>query len=132
MLSRRSYAWEKSYPAGVRWDCPIATSTFAGLLERAVADYAIGRRWNIATGASAIAILRPCPRAQRHSGRSGWIALRVALYLPNTPWHPVAFFGALRTGPASSTSVRSMRSGADPQARGSGARTIVTVNLFGL
>ena len=23
---------------------------------------------------------------------------RVALLLPNTPWHPVAFFGALRAG----------------------------------
>ena len=30
----RPYAWEKSYPAGVRWDSPIATSTLQELLDR--------------------------------------------------------------------------------------------------
>ena len=32
----RPYAWEKSYPAGMRWDCPIATSTLQELLDRAL------------------------------------------------------------------------------------------------
>src|SRR5215467_9238919 len=35
----RPFAWEKSYPAGMRWDSPIATSTLQELLDRAVADY---------------------------------------------------------------------------------------------
>src|SRR5712675_869127 len=39
MASRRPYAWEKSYPAGMRWDSPIATSTLQELLDRAVAEY---------------------------------------------------------------------------------------------
>jgi long-chain acyl-CoA synthetase len=35
----RPYAWEKSYPAGMHWDSPIATFTLQQLLDRAVADY---------------------------------------------------------------------------------------------
>lgn len=40
MRARLPYAWEKSYPAGMRWDVPIATSTVQELLDRAVAEYA--------------------------------------------------------------------------------------------
>jgi long-chain acyl-CoA synthetase len=36
-MSERPYPWEKSYPPGVRWDAPIATTTLPALLERAVA-----------------------------------------------------------------------------------------------
>jgi long-chain acyl-CoA synthetase len=135
MPSRRPYAWEKSYPAGMRWDCPIATSTLQELLDRAVAEYGDrpaleyrGRRISyrelseqIARAAAAfrdIGIDRDCA---------------VALYLPNTPWHPIAFFGVLRTG---ARVVHLSPLDADRELihklADSGARTIVTANLFGL
>src|SRR5262249_60618708 len=39
MGAGRPFVWEKSYPAGVRWDAPIATSTIPELLDRAVAQF---------------------------------------------------------------------------------------------
>src|SRR5258708_21236764 len=100
MSSRRLYAWEKAYPAGVRWDSPIATSTLQELLDRAVADYGdrpaleyrdrrISYRGLGAQAARAAA-------AFRHMGIDRGHA--VALYMPNTPWHPIVFFGVLRNG----------------------------------
>ena len=116
MLSRRPHAWEKSYPAGMRWDCAIATSTLQELLDRAAADYGdrpaieyCGRRISYGEfhGCAARAAA-----AFRHIGidRDG----AVALLLPNTPWHPVAFFGALRNG------ARGVRS--EPARCGAGTR----------
>src|SRR5215475_7427840 len=96
----RPYAWEKSYPAGMRWDCPIATSTLPELLDRAVADYGDrpameyrGRRlgYRELSGHAARAAA-----AFRHIGIDRDCV--VALFMPNTPWHPIAFFGVLRTG----------------------------------
>src|SRR3984893_18388786 len=100
MASRRPYAWEKSYPAGMRWDSPIATSTLQELLDRAVADHgdqpAIEYRdRHISRPALADHAARAAA-AFWHLGIDRNCA--VALYLPNTLWHPIAFFGVLRTG----------------------------------
>jgi non-ribosomal peptide synthetase component E (peptide arylation enzyme) len=96
MGAGRPFAWEKSYPAGVRWDAPIATSTIPELLDRAVAQFGdravleyrdrrIGYRELVASAdRAAAAFLRLGTNAP------------VALYLPNTPYHPVSFFGAMR------------------------------------
>jgi long-chain acyl-CoA synthetase len=129
------HAWEKSYPAGLRWDSLIATSTLQELLDRAAADY--GERpaleyrdrrlsyrelGNQAARAAA---------AFRHLGFGRGCA--VALYLPNTPWHPIAFFGALRTG-AHVVHLSPLDAEREliHKLTDSGARTLVTVNLFGL
>src|SRR5262245_46542922 len=91
MGAGRPFVWEKSYPAGVRWDAPIATSTIPELLDRAVAQFgdraALEYRdrrityWELAVSAdrAAAAFLRLGTNAP------------VALYLPNTPYHPVEF-----------------------------------------
>jgi len=135
MDSRRLFAWEKSYPAGMRWDSAIATSTLQELLDRAVADYGdwpaleyCGRHisyrelGNHAARAAA---------AFRHVGIDRDCA--VALYLPNTPWHPVAFFGALRTGArVAHLSPLDAERELSHKLADSGARTVVTVNLLGL
>ncbi len=100
MTQTRPYPWEASYPPGVRWDAPIATSTLPELLDRAVARFAertaiefndhrirfaeLGAR--VARAAAGLARLGAGP------GRS------VALYLPNTPYHPIGFFAVLRAG----------------------------------
>jgi long-chain acyl-CoA synthetase len=129
------HAWEKSYPAGLRWDSPIATSTLQELLDRAVADYGErpaleyrGRRLSYRELGNQAA---RAAAAFRHVGINRGCA--VALYLPNTPWHPIAFFGVLRTGahvvhlsPLDSERVLIHK------LTDSRARTLVTVNLFGL
>src|SRR5215831_11864721 len=135
MPPRRPFEWEKSYPAGMRWDSPIATSTLQELLDRAVADYGdrpaleyCGRRisyrelGNHAARAAA---------AFRHIGIDRDCA--VALYLPNTLWHPIVFFGALRTGArVVHLSPLDAKRELIHKLADSGARTVVTVNLFGL
>ena len=131
----RPYAWEKSYPAGVRWDSPIATSTLQELLDRAVADYGdrpaleyrdrrISYRGLGDQAARAAA-------AFRHMGIDRGHA--VALYMPNTPWHPIVFFGVLRTG-AHIVHLSPLDAEREliHKLTDSGARTIVTVNLSGL
>ena len=35
----RPFAWEGSYPDGLRWDAPIALSTVPALLDRAVSRF---------------------------------------------------------------------------------------------
>src|SRR5262249_3186682 len=57
----------------------------------------------------------------------------VALYLPNTLWHPIAFFGVLRTG-AHVVHLSPLDAEREliHKLTDSGARTVVTVNLLGL
>jgi long-chain acyl-CoA synthetase len=93
-------AWERSYPDGVRWDAALATSTVPALLDR-MADER--------PDASCIAFRerRLTFRGLRDASDQVAASLiaagvtagaRLALYLPNTPWHPVSFFGGARAG----------------------------------
>jgi long-chain acyl-CoA synthetase len=132
---RPSRAWEKSYPAGIRWDSPIATSTLQELLDRAVADYGArpaleyrDRRLSYRELGHQAA---RAAAAFRHMGIGRGCA--VALHLPNTPWHPIAFFGVLRTG-AHVVHLSPLDAEREliHKLTDSGARTLVTINLFGL
>lgn len=131
-MNRTAFPWERSYPPGVRWDAPIVPSTLPKLLDDAVAAYGdrpaieyrdrpisyaeIGRQ----ADAFAAALLRSpsdTPEA-------------VALYLPNTPYHPYAFFGAARAGIrlAHLSPLDAERELAH-KLHDSGARILVTTNL---
>ncbi|NJO32267.1 MAG: dicarboxylate--CoA ligase PimA [Rhodospirillales bacterium] len=100
MGERRPHIWEKSYPAGVRWDTPIAVTTLPELLHQAVQTYATkpalefqGRRLTYSELGEAVAnfaagLIDAGLRLQE----------TVALYLPNCPTHPVSFFGVLKAG----------------------------------
>jgi long-chain acyl-CoA synthetase len=131
----RPYAWEKSYPAGMRWDSPIATSTLQELLDRAVADYADRPALEYRAGRLTYRELgnqaARAAAAFRHLGVDRNRA--VALYLPNTLWHPIAFFGVLRTG-AHVVHLSPLDAEREliHKLTDSGARTVVTVNLLGL
>jgi long-chain acyl-CoA synthetase len=97
---RQPFAWEKHYPPGLVWDAPVVPGTIPALFAEAVAAHAprpaiefrdrpilyadLGR----AVDAMAAALLRRGLKPQE----------AVALYLPNTPLHPVAFFGGLKAG----------------------------------
>jgi long-chain acyl-CoA synthetase len=132
MGERRPHIWEKSYPAGVRWDTPIAVTTLPELLGTAVQTYADkpalefqGRQLsytelgetvrNFAAGLMALGL-------QRHE--------TVALYLPNCPTHPIGFFGVLKAG---GRLVHLSPLDAERELmhklKDSGARTIITTNF---
>jgi long-chain acyl-CoA synthetase len=92
--------WEKSYPPGVRWDAPIEMRPLPELLERAISSgpekTALEYRDNLVSYAE-------LGRAVDEAA-SGLMALglqpgaAVALYLPNTPVHPITFFAVLKCG----------------------------------
>lgn len=135
MTANRPFLWEKSYPPAMRWDAPISRSSVGAVLRRAVAEYAerpvleyreqsisfteLGRR----ADAFAAALLR----AGVQKGDT------VALYLPNTPYHPFAFLG---TGIAGARVTHLSPLDAERELAhkltDSGARILVTVDYPGM
>src|SRR5262245_59626483 len=92
--------WEKSYPPGVHWDAPIETATRPALFDRFTERWAPKPALEYRNGKASYAELR----AGVEEVASGLIDLgvgpgtAVALYLPNSPYHPLAFFGTLKAG----------------------------------
>jgi long-chain acyl-CoA synthetase len=92
--------WEKSYPPGVRWDAPIEMLPLPQMFD------AFTEKWG------------PKPAFEYRDHKTSYAELRtavdavaaglmdlgvgpgtaVALYLPNTPYHPITFFAALKCG----------------------------------
>ena len=134
-VSARPFPWERSYPPGIRWDTPIPASTIPRLLDNAVRDYAefpaidfrgrtttyadLGRETHRVAAAFVCAGVRP--------------GTPVALYLPNTPYHPLAFFGGAAAGArlAHLSPLDAERELAHKLAD-SGARILVTTNIGGM
>jgi long-chain acyl-CoA synthetase len=92
--------WEKSYPPGVRWDAPIETVPLTELFDRFTARWADKPALEYRDRKTTYAELHEAVDAFA----SGLMELgagpgkSVALYLPNTPYHPISFFAALRCG----------------------------------
>ena len=92
--------WEKSYPPGVRWDAPIATATLPAMFDEMTAKWADKPALEYRDRTTSYRELRVGVEALA----SGLMDLgvgpgtSVALYLPNTPYHPVSFFAALKAG----------------------------------
>lgn len=92
--------WEASYPRESRWDVPIAQGTLPGLLDDAATRHgdapALEYRGHVLSFAGLKA------RADRVAAGLLGLGLGpgdcVALYLPNTMWHPICLFAILRTG----------------------------------
>ena len=96
----RPYPWEKSYPPGVAWDAPLRDGTLNDLMADACIAY------------PNLPALSYGPWTATYSALAGLIdraaaglkALGVgpdkplAFFLPNTPWHPILFFAALKLG----------------------------------
>ena len=125
---------EQFYPEGVRWDDPIARGTLPDLLSKPAADSARAPRSNSATGRSAT------PNSKRWSRRRLRAFLRagygkntsVALFLGNSPDHPVNFFGALKAGARIvHLSPLDGEIALSHKLSDSGARVLVTSNLVG-
>jgi long-chain acyl-CoA synthetase len=94
------HPWEASYPPECRWDVPIAQGTLPGFLDDIAARHADRPAIEYRGQVLGFAQLK----ALSDRVAAGLMAMGigrgdcVALYLPNTPWHPVCFFAALRTG----------------------------------
>jgi long-chain acyl-CoA synthetase len=134
-MNRRPYAWEKSYPGAARWDAPIVTTTLQEMLDRAVAAY--GERPAFTYRDLTLDYRAFGDLAARAA--AGLVQLgigpdcAVALLLPNTPWHPISFFATLRAG-ARVVHLSPLDAAREHawKLEDSGARTLVTTNLFGL
>ena len=96
----RPFAWEKSYPPGVSWDITITPTTIPAKFDAAVAEFGPKPAIDFRDGKISYAKLG------REVGRAGATLIShgvgsgtaVALYLPNVPWHPIAFFASLKAG----------------------------------
>jgi len=128
----RPFAWERYYPPGVSWDDPIWTSSVPALLDKAVADHgdrtAIEYRDREMSFIDLGGLVDQAAAALLAGGIKRGQTL--ALYLPNTPFHPVCFFGGLKTGArivmlSPLDAPRELAYKLDD----SGARVLITVNL---
>ena len=134
-MTGRPFAWEKSYPPGMSWDMPVEVSTLPALLREAVTQFGPKPALEFRGGTiSYDALLR---RAETVAGaflRAGFgRGSAIALYLPNTPYHPLSFFGGSMTGArlVHLSPLDAERELAH-KLRDSGARVVVTTNVGGL
>ncbi|GGC61989.1 dicarboxylate--CoA ligase PimA [Siccirubricoccus deserti] len=95
-----TYPWLRSYPPGIAWDMVPEPGTLPAMFEDAVARFAdrpcldfLGRRWRYAELGEAVA--RVAEGFRRLGIGPG---SHVGLCLPNSPYYPMAFYGALRAG----------------------------------
>jgi long-chain acyl-CoA synthetase len=124
--------WEKSYPPGVRWDVPVATAPLPRLFDDATATWGAKTALEYRDTAISYTELRHTVDALATSFLQHDIGpgSTVALYLPNTPYHPFAFFAALKAGArlAHLSPLDAERELAY-KLKDSGARTLVTTNV---
>jgi long-chain acyl-CoA synthetase len=127
--------WQSAYPPGLSAEAELAAFLIAEIPGRAAAQWddkvaiefrgreisyaELARMVDAAAGAFVSLGVKPGDR--------------VALLLPNTPWHPVAFFGALKAGaivvhvsPLDAPRI------AEHKLKDSGARVLVTTDADGL
>jgi long-chain acyl-CoA synthetase len=126
---------EKFYPEGVHWDDPIARGTLPDLLSQAAAEYgarpAIEFRDRPISYAELEGMVEVAASAFLRAGYGRNIS--VALFLGNSPDHPVNFFGALKAGARIvHLSPLDGEIALSHKLSDSGARVLVTSNLSAL
>src|SRR6187397_13113 len=126
---------EQFYPEGVRWDDPIARGTLPDLLSAAAAEYgarpAIEFRDRPISYAELGAMVEVAAAAFLRAGYGAGHS--VALFLGNSPDHPVNFFGALKAGArVVHLSPLDGEIALSHKLSDSGARVLVTSNLSAL
>ncbi|HZP98793.1 MAG TPA: long-chain fatty acid--CoA ligase [Reyranella sp.] len=94
------HVWEKSYPAGVKWELEVPGKTLQQIFEESCVKYA-DRPYTdfldkvMTFGDYKDATDRAAAGFQKLGVRPG---VNVGLYLPNTPHYIIAFFGVLKAG----------------------------------
>ncbi len=96
----RPFPWEALYPPGMAWDLAPATGTLPQHLADAAATHGdapfLDYRGQQVTYAQAASQMDAVAAGLLRLGLARHEA--VALYLPNTPYHPFSFFGVLKAG----------------------------------
>ena len=123
---------EQYYPQGVRWDSPIPRSTLPDLLSTAAAEF--GARTAIEFRDRPISFIQLKDMADVAASaflRAGYgKGSSIALFLGNSPDHPVNFFGALKAGArVVHLSPLDGEIALTHKLKDSGARILVTSNL---
>src|SRR6202161_1250597 len=126
---------EQFYPQGVRWDDAIERGTLPDLLSKAAAQYAprpaIECRDRAISYAELEAMAETAAAAFLRAGYGR--NATIALFLGNTPDHPVNFFGALKAGARLvHLSPLDGEIALSHKLSDSGARVLVTSNLSAL
>jgi long-chain acyl-CoA synthetase len=126
---------EQFYPRGVRWDAPIARGTLPDLLSQAAADF--GDRTSIEFRDRLVSFNQLEARVETAAAaflRAGYgKGSSIALFLGNSPDHPVNFFGALKAGARLvHLSPLDGERALSHKLSDSGARVLVTSNLAAL
>ena len=126
---------EQFYPQGVQWDEPIARGTLPDLLSTAAAEFgarpAIEFRDRPISFTELEAMVETAASAFLRAGYGRGAS--VALFLGNTPDHPVNFFGALKAGArVVHLSPLDGEIALSHKLSDSGARVLVTSNLSAL
>lgn len=132
MSATPSRPWIDAFPDAARWDAPIEVGTLPALLDVAVAEWPTRpalsyreARLDYATLGRLVAELS-AGLAEAGIGKGD----TVAIYLPNTPYHPIAFFAVLRLG-ARITHLSPLDAPRELayKVKDSGARTLITTNF---
>jgi long-chain acyl-CoA synthetase len=126
---------EQFYPPGVRWDEPIARGTLPDLLAQAVNEFgdrdALEFRDRPITFKQLAGLVDQAAAAFLRAGFGKDHS--IALFLGNTPDHPINFFGALKAGArVVHLSPLDGEIALSHKLRDSGARILVTSNLAAL
>jgi long-chain acyl-CoA synthetase len=126
---------EQFYPEGVRWDDPIARGTLPDLLSAAAAEFgarpALEFRDRPISYSELEALVETAASAFLRAGYGKNSS--VALFLGNSPDHPVNFFGALKAGARIvHLSPLDGEIALSHKLSDSGARVLVTSNLSAL
>ncbi|TYO91244.1 AMP-binding protein [Oceanicella actignis] len=131
-LPSRARPWRASYPPSVDPDPKIAPRTVPQLFEEAAARHGPLPALSFGPTTLSYAELARRVRQTAHALARAGIGPgeAVALYLPNLPWHPIFFYGALTAGArvAHLSPLDALRE-LEHKLRDSGARTLVTTNL---
>ena len=126
---------EQFYPDGVHWDDPIAVGTLPDLLSQAAAEFGarpvIEFRDRPISYAELETLVEVAAAAFLRAGYGKNTS--VALFLGNTPDHPISFFGALKAGArVVHLSPLDGEIALSHKLSDSGARVLVTSNLAAL
>jgi long-chain acyl-CoA synthetase len=126
---------EQFYPEGVRWDAPIARGAIPDLLAKSAAEYgarpALEFRDRQITFAELQGKVDQAAAAFLRAGYGKGAA--IALYLGNSPDHPINFFGGLKAGARLvHLSPLDGEIALSHKLKDSGARVLVTSNLAAL
>ena len=132
---RMIHPGEQFYPQGVRWDDAIERGTLPDLLSEAAAEYATRPAIEFRDRAISYAELEAMAETAAAAFlRAGYGRnATIALFLGNTPDHPVNFFGALKAGARLvHLSPLDGEIALSHKLSDSGARVLVTSNLSAL